>query len=209
MRRIGIALAVALAATAAHAQTYKWTDKDGKVNFTDTPPPPGARNVQQRSAAPGPADSGQGSYDLQIATKNFPVVLYTMDACEACKEARDLLVKRGVPFREVSIGTAAGNAELVKVTGKKDVPAMTVGKDVQIGYEPGAYHASLDSAGYPKAPLPGAQQSAAKSSAAARTPAPPAAPQAKADDAPRGRYSPIAPPDAPSADAQKGRYLPQ
>jgi len=209
MRRIGIALAVALAATAAHAQTYRWTDKDGKVNFTDTPPPAGARNVQKRGAAPGPAESGQGSYDLQVATKNFPVVLYTMDACAPCKEARDLLAKRGVPFREVPVNTVEARDDLQKVSGQLDVPVMIVGKDVQRGYEQGAFHASLDAAGYPKTPPPGAQPGSARSGASAKAPPPQATTQAKTEDAPRGRYAPIAPPDAPSSDPQKGRYLPQ
>jgi glutaredoxin len=207
MRRIGIALAVALAAGAAHAQSYKWTDKDGKVNFTDTPPPPGARNVQKRAAAPGPAESGQGSFDLQLATKNFPVVLYTSDACGPCNDARDLLTKRGVPFREVQVGTAETRAELQKVSGELDVPVMTVGKDVQRGYEQNMYHTALDTAGYPKAPVPGTpQQTAAKPGA---TPIAPPQATAQADDAPRGRYIPMAPPDAPLAEPQKGRYLPQ
>jgi hypothetical protein len=46
MGRIGIAIALALAANAAAAQTYRWIDRDGTVNFTDTPPPAYARDVQ-------------------------------------------------------------------------------------------------------------------------------------------------------------------
>jgi hypothetical protein len=36
-----IAGALLLAALAAHAQTnvYRWVDKEGKVHFSDTPPP--------------------------------------------------------------------------------------------------------------------------------------------------------------------------
>jgi glutaredoxin len=209
MRRIGIALAVALAATAAQAQSYKWTDKDGTVNFTDTPPPPGARNVQKRGAAPAAADSGQGSFDLQLAVKNFPVVLYTAEPCNPCKDARDLLAKRGVPFREVQVGSEETRAELQKVSGELDVPVMTVGKDVQRGYEQGMYHTALDSAGYPKQAAPGTPQTAAKSGGTPKAPSPQATAQAGADDAPRGRYTPMAPPDAPLVEPQKGRYLPQ
>src|SRR5512147_171131 len=101
MGRIGIGIALALAATAASAQTYRWIDRDGKVNFTDTPPPAFARDVQKRTRDPGPAESGQGSFDLQQAQKKFPVVLYTSEPCPPCKDARELLAKRGVPFREV------------------------------------------------------------------------------------------------------------
>ncbi len=140
---------------------YKWTDKDGTVNFTDTPPPPGARNVQKRGSAPGPADSGQGSFDLQLATKNFPVVLYTAEPCPPCKEARDLLVNRGVPFREVQVSSAARRApNCRRFPVRTDVPVMTVGKDVQRGYEQGAYQRRSIRRVIPRQPLPGTQQAA-------------------------------------------------
>ena len=177
--------------------------------FTDTPPPPGARNVQKRNAAPGAADGGQGSFDLQLATKNFPVVLYTSESCAPCKDARDLLTKRGVPFREVQVGSAETRAELQKVSPDFDIPVMTVGKDVQRGYESQMYHTALDVAGYPKSALPGMQQAAAKSGAKEKPAAPETTAEAKVDEPARGRYTPMAPPDAPSSEPQKGRYLPQ
>jgi hypothetical protein len=37
--RLFIALAVLLAASVVAAQVYKWVDKDGKVQYSDTPPP--------------------------------------------------------------------------------------------------------------------------------------------------------------------------
>ena len=43
-----ICLLVLLAAVATvSAQTYKWRDASGTVQYSDTPPPPGARDVQQ------------------------------------------------------------------------------------------------------------------------------------------------------------------
>ena len=37
-----VALAVMLATATVAAQVYKWVDKDGKVQYSDTPPPPSA-----------------------------------------------------------------------------------------------------------------------------------------------------------------------
>lgn len=37
--RVLIALAILAAACSAGAQTYRWTDKEGKVRYGDTPPP--------------------------------------------------------------------------------------------------------------------------------------------------------------------------
>lgn len=44
MRRL-LALAF-LAASAAHAETYKWVDQNGVVNYSNTPPPAAAKNAQ-------------------------------------------------------------------------------------------------------------------------------------------------------------------
>jgi glutaredoxin len=205
MGRIGIAIALALAATAAHAQLYRWVDRDGKVNFTDTPPPAYARDVQKRAREAGAAESGQGSYEVQQAVKKFPVTLYTAADCAPCKEARDLLAKRGVPYREVTVGTEETRAELKKVAGEMEVPVMTVGRDIQKGFEASMYHAALDIAGYPKTAPPGA-----RAAAPAAKPAPkPVVAEKPPEDAPRGRYTPQAPADAPPMDAGRGRYLPQ
>jgi glutaredoxin len=204
MGRIGIAIALALAATAAQAQLYRWIDRDGRVNFTDTPPPAFARDVQKRARDPGAADGGQGSFDVQQAVKKFPVVLYTTAECAPCKEARDLLAKRGVPYREVSVGNEETRDELKKVAGEMEVPVMTVGRDVQKGFETSMYHAALDTAGYPKSAPPGT-----RAAATAAKPVPKPEVAEKAPDEPRGRYTPQAPADAPPMDAGRGRYLPQ
>ncbi len=137
MGRIAIAIALALAATAASAQLYRWVDKDGKVHYSDTVPPAFARDVQKRARDTGAGDAPQGSFDAQLATKRFPVVLYTSEPCPPCKDARDLLAKRGVPFREVQVGTDETRDELKKVSGAAEVPVMTVGRDVHRGFEPG------------------------------------------------------------------------
>lgn len=48
-----LALAFALAvSTGASAQLYKWVDKDGRVSYSDRPPP--EQKAQQLNVAPGP-----------------------------------------------------------------------------------------------------------------------------------------------------------
>jgi uncharacterized protein DUF4124 len=47
--RIFIAAVLALAAFAASAQMYRWTDASGRVHYTSTPPPPGAKEVQKKA----------------------------------------------------------------------------------------------------------------------------------------------------------------
>jgi glutaredoxin len=157
--RIGAALAalgMAAAFFAATAQQlYRWVDKDGGVHYTQQPPPrEAAKSVEQRKIGKGSVvESNQVPFALQQAMKNYPVTLYTSPTCkQGCPEAKDLLNKRGVPFREFSVFDPASNEQLKKATGDNKVPTLTVGTVVQKGYEPDAIHSALDTAGYPRTP---------------------------------------------------------
>lgn len=161
----GVVIA-ALAGIAAAQQLYRWTDENGRTHITDTPPPPGARDVRRINPGPGsaaPAKPGaQVPFVLARAMKEYPVTLYTSPNCaEPCVAARKLLNERGVPFSEVQVWEEDGNAELKKLSGNTQVPTLKVGSSVQSGYEPTAYTSLLDTAGYPGAGvLPAGSQSA-------------------------------------------------
>lgn len=192
MTAMRLLLAVLLCATvfAASAQMYRWTDEKGRVHYTSTPPPPGAKGVQKKDAtraAPEAAAPGL-PYAVQQAQKNYPVTLYTAPGCEGCDAARKLLNARGIPFREVSVVENAQIAELKTAVGSNSVPAMLVGRSVVTGFEAGGYNRALDAAGYPRAGiLPPRTQSAPKPAAAAQAPAAEREPLTPAS--PRGRYS--------------------
>ena len=199
MRRVPLALAIGLALIAGAAiaqQLYRWTDEKGVVHVTDTPPPTGAKNVKKEpvTAASSSAAAEQLPYEVSVASKNFPVKLYTAPNCkENCDVARAALNKRGVPFTEVSVRDQATNEELKNVVGAAEVPALVVGRTVEKGFEQGTYDALLDSAGYPKAgTVP------PRSQAAPPPPQPPAGPKAEPvpsePEAPLGPYAPGAPP---------------
>lgn len=194
MKRGVLACALFLAATAAAAQqVYRWTDEKGRVHVTDTPPPPGAKEVRVRgaagSAAGTPQAAGSEPYAIQIARKNYPVTLYSTPGCEACDEARKLLNARGVPFKEVSVNDEKQLEELKTAVGSNSVPSVIVGGTVQKGFEEGAYHRILDAAGYPKSGI-----------VPPRTQTEPQPVQPQADvkplpaEAPPGPYAPGAPP---------------
>jgi len=58
MKRFALAALFLLLAPLASAQLYKWVDKDGKVQYSDQPPPAGASkqiNVPSGPAAPAPS----------------------------------------------------------------------------------------------------------------------------------------------------------
>jgi glutaredoxin len=154
------ALAAALvAATAAQAQTnvYRWVDKDGKVHFSDTPPPEDAKNATQRRIGGGATEDTQLPYATQQAMKRNPVTLYTGTDCgDPCVKGRELLAKRGIPYAEKDAQNNPTDQEaLKKLIGTLDVPVLVVGESKFKGYEESQWQASLDSAGYPRTRLPG------------------------------------------------------
>jgi len=193
MRKLAIAAAAMLVAATASAQMYRWVDKDGKVYYTDTPPPGAAKSVQKSGAAPAaPTDAGSTTpYAVQQAAKNFPVVVYTSANCgPACADGKALLAARGVPYREVIVGGDTGMSpdEFKKATGASGVPAMMVGRSMTRGFESEMWHNALDAAGYPRnaPPLSAAAQKAASAPAPAPKPEPAPAEPAK----PLGPYAP-------------------
>lgn len=174
MRRLVVGFAICAVAVPAAAQMYRWTDQKGSVHFTDTPPPPGARNVQKKAGSSGGGDAPAAGvpYVLQQPMKDFPVTLYTAANCDACAPARQLLNARGVPFKEINVTTNEDIAQLTRAVGGNAVPSLLVGPTVIRGYEEGAFHRALDIAGYPKTGvLPARAQPAPKPPAAEARPA--------------------------------------
>lgn len=167
------------------------------MHVTDTPPPPGAKDVQRQRAgaagAPGAEQAGATEpYSLQVARKNFPVTLYSTPGCDACAEARKLLNARGVPFKEVSVNDEKALEELKKAVGSNSVPSIIVGATIQKGFEEAIYNRMLDAAGYPKAgilPPRSQEEPKAVEPQADVQPAPPSAAT--------GPYAPGAKPQAP------------
>ena len=180
------------AACAASAQLYRWTDENGRVHVTDTPPPASAKNVRKRAldTAPAAASGVAQPYAVQLAAKNYPVTLYTAPDCAPCSEARVLLNQRGVPFREVSVVGEQESAQLRNAVGSLSVPSLVVGTSAQKGFEESAYHSMLDVAGYPRTGiLPARSQAEPKPRAAATAPGDDEA-QAEQGDEPKGPYAP-------------------
>ena len=142
-----------LVAIPSSAQQYRWLDDKGRVQYTDTPPPASAKDVQKKNLK-GSVVGTAVPFELTRAVKDAPVTLYTSPPCGiSCDKARDALNARGVPFKEVQVWDEETNAALRKISNGKEVPVLVVGSRVQTGFEQGAFDRALDVGGYPKAGL--------------------------------------------------------
>ena len=184
-----LVVAAALASTAAGQTLYRYVDANGRVVYSDQPPPPTAKDAQTRQLLDNVIETDPTPLQARQAAEHFPVTLYTFD-CDICREAQALLVKRGIPFQTVIVSEEAGAAKLKALTGKQSAPVLTVGdKQVVQGYNEERWQAVLDEAGYPRA-IPTLARAPARGAApakAADTPPPPA-PEDTAPSAPGTGY---------------------
>ena len=171
-RLILIAVCIATAsAPLAAAQLYQWKDAQGRMMYSDQPPPPNVANAQQKSFKGNLIETGE-SYATKTAREKYPVSLYASACGIPCDEARALLTARGIPFSNKDPQSSPeAQAALKKLTGRLSVPVLVVGSDKIDGFEAGQWNAALDRAGYPKSAPPGSKP------AAVAAPAAPAAPK--------------------------------
>ena len=138
-------------ATLAHAQMYKWVDAQGKVHFSDKPPPATAKQVQNKgdiaSSAPSIVNLPP---ELTAAVKKNPVTLYTTTGCGPCNSARTFLKSNGVPFSEKTVTSNEDIAKLKQVSGDNQLPEMIINKSKFQGYEVIEWREALSAAGYPE-----------------------------------------------------------
>ena len=84
-----------------------WTET-ARAIISDTPPPGKAKTLVKTEET---AESRRQSAATKRAAEAFPVTLYTSAECVAdCKQARDLLNGRGVPFTEKD-GASTGKTD--------------------------------------------------------------------------------------------------
>lgn len=142
-----------LCAASAHAQLYKWTGPDGKVNYTDTPPPATAKQVEKKTLSGSSSSMESFPFELAEATRNNPVTLYTSSKCSPCDDGRTFLKSRGIPFSEKTVSSSDDLKKLRQVSNADSLPALVIGRNSETGFEAGAWGSALTTAGYPASSL--------------------------------------------------------
>jgi glutaredoxin len=182
--------------TGVQAQAvYRSVGSDGKVTFSDIPPPSvvGKATPTVNLLVPGQAEQTNLPLEVRQASAKFPVTLYASSACAPCDSGRNLLINRGVPFAEKTVTTAEDAEALQKLSGTGSLPFLTIGGQHVSGFLASEWTQYLNAAGYPEqsklpanyrrplaAPLVAIQKAqpidVAKPAAPAATPVNPASP---------------------------------
>lgn len=146
------------------AKVYQYKDANGNTVFSDIPP---AAKAPEKEVKTSTIQTSGGGFVLREAMQRNPVVLWVNDCGQTCEDARVLLRKRGVPYGlRNPQASDADFAALKSLAGDTVVPVLQVGTQSLKGFEPDAWHAALDKAGYPKSPDPTAKNLQPKEDAA-------------------------------------------
>lgn len=192
--------------TSVAQPVYRIVSPDGKVTFSDRPPPStGRAKVSAGSTASG-GDVATISLPFalrQVASK-YPVTLYTSENCGPCGSARSLLVSRGVPFIEKIVSTPDDATALQSLSGDNSLPFGTIGSQQLKGFSDIEWTQFLNAAGYPeKSVLPSSYRQPPATPLVVIAATPSATTTAAAKPAPaRAAPAPIQP--APTADNRSG-----
>lgn len=130
------------------ADLYKWTDENGKVHYSDSPPP-GKKakklDLKINSISGPPVVSSLGN--STAATSASKVKLYTTTWCGYCKKAKAYLQARGTPFQEIDVENSAQGQSEFRTLGGRGVPVILVGNQRMDGYSEGGLEGLLKQAG--------------------------------------------------------------
>lgn len=191
-------LSLGAALPAAAQGVYRIVGPDGRVSFSDQPPP--ASNAAPAARTGGASTAGGGAalpFELRQVASRYPVVLYTGNDCAPCNSGRNLLNARGIPYTEKTVTTAEDVEALKRLAGEASLPFLSIGAQRLRGFSDAEWTQYLNAAGYPaQSALPSGYRRAAPSPLVAVTAATPAGPGAPAaPDA--GAQAPAAPAEVP------------
>ncbi len=156
MKPVLLFLLVIAAVTTVAAQTtttlYKSTGPDGKTIYSDQPAPQGrdAKMLTFRNAPATPLSAQTLAYIEQLkksadtrskASASGETVLFSAVWCGYCKLAKNYLVARQVPYREVDIDTKDGLLAYVQAGGKQGVPLLLANGQNLSGFSSASYDA--------------------------------------------------------------------
>lgn len=152
LRNAALGLALGVLSMAALAQgVYRIVGPDGRVSYSDQPPPAANAKPVTGGASGGTGTSNaQLPFELRQVVTRYPVVLYTSSECAPCSSGRNLLNARGIPYSEKTISTNEDAEALRRLTGQTSLPFLSIGSQQIRGYSDSEWTQFLDAAGYPK-----------------------------------------------------------
>jgi len=125
-----LVVALGLIAGSAHAQIYRWTDADGRVNFSNKAPPQGVKStiVDADSRVGPPSVESTECYTIRCQGERMEERERRREADNARAAAERAALEpkraRGLEFRKyISITRGMSEGEVLGITGEPDLKA--------------------------------------------------------------------------------------
>jgi len=131
--KIFVLIALLVASANASAQIYRWTDSQGRVNFSNSPPPQGVQSTVVDASAgeaspPQPARDDEDCHTIRCQGMRLEERQRRRDADEAKMAAARIAAAprpvRGLEFRKyISLQQGMSEGELLGIAGEPDLMA--------------------------------------------------------------------------------------
>ncbi len=124
-----------LLAFPASAGVYKWTDAQGQIHYSDSPPPAAQSTRLKLQSFSGPVQV------TKAIGADGGVTIYTTEWCGVCQRAKAFFGQNGVPYREWDVEKTDYGAAKFQQLGGSGVPVITVGAEKMMGFDANAFMA--------------------------------------------------------------------
>lgn len=143
-------IALCMLPITSQAQVFRIVGLDGKVTFSDKPPADVKARPATGNVVSVPVGNGAAlPYELQQVALKYPVTFYTTNDCSPCASARAMLISRGIPFAEKTVGSNDDVLALQRVSGQTSLPFLTIGSQQLKGFSDAEWTQYFNAAGYP------------------------------------------------------------
>ena len=132
----------------ASAQLYKWTDDQGRVQYSDKAPEKSAKTLDLKinTYSGVPVVSSQGKPAAGGAKGS--VKLYTTTWCGYCTKARAHLKSKGIPYEDLDVEKSAQGKQEYASLKARGVPVILIGSQRMDGFDPARMDTMLKAAGH-------------------------------------------------------------
>jgi glutaredoxin len=136
-------------------EIYQWKDKDGKIHFSDTPPPSevDAEIIQIKEDPLDKPKTKEDSPKTKIfrriekrSSRDIDVIMYMTSWCGYCRKAREYILLLGVNLIEYNVERDKDKREemLRKSGGSTGVPLIDVEGIIVRGFHPDSIKAAIE-----------------------------------------------------------------
>lgn len=114
------------------AEIYKWTDKNGKVHFTDNPP--NNQQVEKVEVKINTYTAVEIKPLVERLGRKDKVVLYTAAWCGYCKKAKKHFQKKRIDYVAYDVEKSSKGKRDYKLLNAKSVPIIIIGDKRMNGF---------------------------------------------------------------------------